>query len=90
MKTKIYISILTAFFLTSCFDYNQDSYEEQYVVEAYLFAGRELPDILLSTTVPADETYDYENSKVYNAQVEVRLLTSGLFSEVEQTFNYTV
>lgn len=74
--------------LLSCDTYPQDDYEEHYVVEAYLVANRQLPHIRLTTTVPVDQVYTFDNAVVDNANIQVRLLETGNGSNAEQTFNY--
>lgn len=87
MKNIIF-TILIAAICLSCEIYSQDEYEQFYVVESYLIAGRQLPHIRVSTTVPAEANYTFENATVNNADIEIRLLESGPDSDVEDTFPY--
>lgn len=89
MKKLLLIAISVTTFIASCDIYPQDDYEEFYVVEAYLVANRQLPEIRLSTTLPADEFYSIENAGVNNANVEVRLLKTGPESNIEEIFTYS-
>jgi hypothetical protein len=89
MKKLTLLIIIASAFITSCNVYPQDDYEEFYVVESYLVANRQLPQVRLSTTVPADEVYDFEEAAVNNAIIEVRLLASGPESAIEQSFTYS-
>lgn len=90
MKSNLYYLLLTILFLSSCDLYPQDEYQEQYVVEAYLVADRQLPHIRFSTTDPAESAYSFENTAVANADIEVRLLTAGRLSEAEEIFTYSL
>ena len=58
-------------YLTGCEDYSQNSYTEQYVVEAYLTANNDLPPVRVSTTLPAGQPYTFENAALDSAQVSV-------------------
>jgi len=72
--------------LTNCQSYNQDDYQEYVVVEGYITAGERLPDIYVSTTLPSDSTYSFEESAISNAIVQItRLDDSG---EPEELFEY--
>ena len=72
-----------------CEVYKQDEYEEYYVVESYLVAGRNLQQVRLSTTAPAFEFYSFENTAVPGATVQVQLLAEN-GTAVDQTFDYTM
>lgn len=87
MKNLIPLLLLLTLITSACEVYPQDDYEEQYVVESYLFAGRNLQQIRLSTTVPAFEFYSFENAAVSDADVQVRLLDPNS-SSIEQVFTY--
>lgn len=89
MKKLLLIAITTTAFIASCEMYPQDEYEEYYVVEAYLVANRQLPEVRLSTTVPADAFYSFEEASVNNANIEVRLLETGPESSISQSFTYS-
>ncbi|MDZ7808262.1 MAG: DUF4249 family protein [Gracilimonas sp.] len=87
---KHYSLILLAFalVLSSCDPYAQDEYEEYYVVESYLVANALLPEVRLSTTVPADAFYDFEQAAINSAAIEIQLLESGPESAIEQSWTY--
>lgn len=89
MKKLFLIAVSLTAFIASCEVYPQDDYEEFYVVEAYLVANRQLPEVRLSTTVPADQFYTFEDAAVNNANIEVRLLETGPESNVSQSFTYS-
>jgi hypothetical protein len=88
MEKLFLISILITTLFISCDPYPQDNYEEFYVVESYLIADRELPQVRLSTTIEADRKYEFEDVSVSNAQIEIRLLETGPESNVEEVFSY--
>ena len=88
MKKLFLFSLLTTAFLLSCEVYPQDDYEEFYVVESYMIANRQLPQVRLSTTNEALEFYEFEDVAVNNAQIEIRLLETGPESDVETSFGY--
>ncbi|MEX2604012.1 MAG: DUF4249 family protein [Gracilimonas sp.] len=88
MKKIFLISFLITSFFISCELYPQDDYEQQYVVESYLMANNLLPKVRLSTTSPAGDFYDYDDTAINFANVEIRLLESGPNSEVEESFNF--
>ncbi|MFN1836150.1 DUF4249 family protein [Balneola sp. MJW-20] len=74
--------------VTSCEIYQQDRYEEFYVVESYLVAERQLPPLRLSRTGESGEIYLYDDLGINNAQVQIQLLQTGPGSAVEETFSY--
>ncbi|GAB5408596.1 MAG: DUF4249 domain-containing protein [Balneolaceae bacterium] len=82
----ISLAVLT---LLGCETYSQSDYEEFYVVESYIVANRNLQQVRVSTTVPAFEFYDFEESAIRDALVEVRLL-SETGAVIEQTFSYSM
>ncbi|MDR9418183.1 DUF4249 family protein [Gracilimonas sp.] len=88
MHKQLLIVLFLTGIVASCETYPQDEYQEQYVVEAYLVANRQLPSILLSKTVRADVLYDFEEQSINNASIEVQLLESGPNSAPEQIFTY--
>lgn len=88
MGKYLLVTLFITVFIASCEIYPQDEYEEFYVVESYLVANRQLPLILLSTTSPADEVYDFEQLSVNNAHIQIQLLEFGPESNVEEIFTY--
>jgi hypothetical protein len=89
MKNLLITILLTVTALISCDVYVQDDYEEQYVLESYLVANRELPFVRLSTTSPALDFYDFEETAVSDANIRIQLLEDGPGSAVDQTIFYT-
>src|SRR5699024_8182339 len=83
---KLLISFIILILFTSCDWYEQDEYEEFYVVEAYLIADNYLPTVLLSTTSPVEEEYHFDENAIKNAAVEIRLLHAD--STVKRRYNY--
>ncbi|MDX1636828.1 MAG: DUF4249 family protein [Balneolaceae bacterium] len=75
------------FLFAGCELYPQDEFEEDYVVEAYLVANRQLPQVRLSTTAPAEAKYQFSDVAIDDADVEVRLLDEDDGS-IERRFPY--
>ncbi|WP_103664420.1 DUF4249 family protein [Gracilimonas amylolytica] len=88
MKHFLFILLAFVLLVSACDPYAQDEYEEYYVVESYLVANALLPEVRLSTTVPADAFYDFEEAAVNDANIEIQLLESGAESSVEQSWSY--
>ena len=88
MKHFLFILLAFVLLVSACDPYTQDEYEEYYVVESYLVANALLPEVRLSTTVPADAFYDFEEAAVNDANIEIQLLESGAESNVEQSWSY--
>lgn len=88
MKYLLFILFAFVLIVSACDPYTQDEYEEYYVVESYLVANALLPEVRLSTTVPADAFYDFEEASVNDADIEIQLLESGAESNVEQSWSY--
>lgn len=80
--------ILTIFglLLSGCDPYQQDDYQQEYVVESYLVADRDLPRLRLSTTAPVDEQYVFEEYAVDDAEVEVQRLDEN--GDAERRYSY--
>lgn len=74
--------------ITGCESYSQNDYEEFVVVESYQVGGRQLSQVRLSLTAPADEFYNFNEQALTNADVTVHLLAGGPNSAVEQSFTY--
>lgn len=60
--------------LSGCELYEQDEYEEYYVVESYLVVDAPLPQVRLSTNLPVDEEYSFAKAAVSDADVSIQLL----------------
>lgn len=91
MKTPaIVISFITAWFLliSGCDPYSPDSYREYVVLEAYLIAERTLPTVFLSTTLPIDQAYSFEEAAISGADITIHLLTGD--DEIESSFTYSM
>ncbi|PKD44755.1 DUF4249 family protein [Rhodohalobacter barkolensis] len=86
MKKYFIITVILFLSITACESYNQDDYQEYIVVEGYVTAGQSLPEIRLSTTQVADSLYDFENSAIDNAIVQITLLDED--GETEELFEY--
>lgn len=76
MKPTISLLLAIIVACTGCELYEQDEYEEYYVVEAYLVAGDEFPHVRLSKTMPVNESYNFNEAAVTNAAVAIRVLDS--------------
>ncbi len=87
MKKLILLFFLTSGIYAGCDIYPQDDYVEEYVVESYIVAGRNLQQVRLSTTGEAFEFYSFESTAVAGATVQINLLTPN-GNGVEQTFAY--
>ncbi len=68
------ISFFFLLVLSGCNMYPQDSYVQQYVVEAYMVADAPLPVVKLSHTLPATEKYSFSKVAVNGANVLIKLL----------------
>ena len=73
--------------LAGCELYEQNDYEEYYVVESYLIANGDLPMVRLSTTSPIEEQYSFQENALSNAQVEIRLLNAD--STIAERYSYS-
>lgn len=73
LKSLILLIFSTSIFLfhSSCDLYDQNSYNEQYVIEAYLTAQNNLPPVRVSTTLPSNQTYTFENAALDSAKVSI-------------------
>jgi hypothetical protein len=68
--------ILLALFLTSCVAYDQDGYEERYVVSSYQEAMKPFDEVTLTRTSPINATYDFANVAISGATVRVMELAA--------------
>jgi hypothetical protein len=62
--------------LISCNQNSQGIPEEYYVVESYLVANRDLPQVSVSKTAPIDKPYIFEDAALSNANVQIQQLNS--------------
>jgi hypothetical protein len=84
---KSYISVATiVFFFIGCELYEQDEFQEYYVVESYLVANQSLPEVWLTKTIPFEESLDQNNVGVHNATVQIRLLNAD--HSVAEKYDY--
>lgn len=87
----IYISFLLTLNLTlsACDPYSDDSYKEYVVVESYLVAERQLPVVNLSTTLPVDQPYSFNDAAIVGADVIIHLLDEEN-DRIESSFAYSM
>jgi hypothetical protein len=74
--------------LSACETATQNNYKQYYVVESYLVANRQLPEVRLSTTNPINNVYSFEDVAVANAEVQIRLLQKDN-STIDEVFTYS-
>lgn len=68
-----------------CDLYEQNNYQEYYVIESYLVAHNLMPRVRLSTTSRITEKYNFEDQAVSDADVKIHLLnTDGSIAETYQ------
>lgn len=60
--------------LSGCVLEQQTEYREYPIVETHLIAGHDLPPLYLSTSIPIDQEYDFDEVAVSDAQAEIHLL----------------
>jgi hypothetical protein len=88
-------TIYIAFFLilnwifTGCDPFADDGYREYVVVESYLVAERQLPAVNLSTTLPADQVYSFNDAAIVGADVMIHLLDEES-DQIESSFAYSM
>jgi hypothetical protein len=84
---KIITSFLIILLLTvSCDTYNQDTYQELIVIEGYIVAGRDLPEIRVSSTMPVDMEYRFSEAALNSANIQIVLLNEN--NEATEVFEY--
>lgn len=88
MRPLLFTLLAFSLLIISCELYPQDEYEEFYVVESYLIAQNELPEVFLSTTAPVTSKYLFQDYAVANASVTIDLLEGGKDSPIEQFYSY--
>lgn len=79
-------ALLLALLVSACDSAGPGEFESEVVVEGYLEAGRRLPDLRLSRSVPLDAVYNSEEAGVENADVEIRLLDHE--GQIEAVYDY--
>lgn len=85
MKQPI-AKIVAFIFVTACSVANTNTFHPKYVVQAYLIADNNLPDIRLSLTVAPGQKYVQREVAVPDGIMEVRLLNEH--NTIEETFRY--
>ena len=83
---KLIVIIAALAVISGCELYEQDEYQEYYVVESYLVANGNLQQVRLSTTNPIDETYRFEGNAVSGATVKIQRLNPD--SSVIEEYGY--
>lgn len=86
MKRYIKLLFVLLLFCSGCELYTQDEYEEYIVVESYLVANGTLPNVLLSHTTPIEEEYNFQDTAINGAEVQIRRLNAD--SSIIETFEY--
>lgn len=79
-----FLGILLIF--AGCDLYEQNGYQEYYVVESYLVANDTLPQVRLSTTAPITEEYNFREQAITGANVEIHLLNTD--SSIAEVYPY--
>ena len=93
MKLRL-ISIFTliislpALTMGGCELYEQDEYSELVQVESYMIAGRTLPVVRVTQTLPLDQEYTFQAAALNGAVVTVSLLNEN--GGVEEVFPYSM
>lgn len=88
--TKSYLSTLSCLFLLSlgvlwsCTPYEQDTYEQEYVVEAYLVEGEVFPDVTLTTSGKLFDSYSLRDQRVDGATVFIESIDAGQIMTYQQ------
>ncbi len=83
---KLIVIIASLAVISGCELYEQDEYQEYYVVESYLVANGNLQQVRLSTTNPIDETYRFEDNAISGATVKIQRLNPD--SSVTEEYDY--
>ncbi len=83
---KLIVIIAALAVISGCELYEQDEYQEYYVVESYLVANGNLQQVRLSTTNSIDETYRFEDNAVSGAMVKIQRLNPD--SSVIEEYDY--
>ncbi len=87
MRTSYGIVVVAAVsLLFGCDTTSPTDFESEIVIEAYLEAGKLLPEIRVSRTIPLDAAYDAEAAGVSDAHVTLRLLDAS--GRVEESYAY--
>lgn len=84
MKSIPLLSILLL--LASCVSYDQDGYQERFVVSSYHEAMKPFDDVTLTRTSPINATYDFTNVAISGATVRVLELAAD--GSVARAFDF--
>ena len=63
--------ILLALLISSCVAYDQESYQERFVVSSYQQAMKPFADVTLTRTSPINAEYNFANVAISGANVRV-------------------
>lgn len=86
MKRTFILLLITTVMFAGCELYEQDDYQEYYVVESYLVANDSLPEVRLSTTSRITEEYSFLENALSGATVQINLLNAD--SSIVETYPY--
>ena len=88
--TKSYLStlsgllILSLSVLWSCSPYEQDTYEQEYIVEAYLVEGEAFPNVTLTRSGELFDSYSLRDQRVDGATVFIESIDAGQIMAYQQ------
>jgi hypothetical protein len=85
-RPKFFLILFTAIFVYGCDSYTQNDYQKKYVIESYLVAGRNLPPVRVSKTLPIDKRYSFQKAALNNATVSIQQLDSS--DTIEKNYLY--
>ena len=80
---QILIPLLLVAAVGGCDTYEQDDYEREVIVEAYLVADEALPTVEVSAAAPLDARYDFDQFAIDDAAVSISLLDASGSAEYE-------
>jgi hypothetical protein len=87
MKRLAIISVLTvSYFLNGCNQYDKVEHKKYYVIESYLVANRNLPQVKVSTTLPINGSYTFKKAALNDANVHIQQLNAD--GVVAKTYPY--
>ncbi|MDR9387911.1 MAG: DUF4249 family protein [Balneolaceae bacterium] len=88
MKVRSPLSLLLisvcSLALWSCSPYEQDSYQQEYIVEAYLIAGQQFPDVTLTTSSELFDSFTLRDQRVDGATVIIESGDTGQLMTYQQ------
>lgn len=74
---KLHLSLFALLILSSCTAYEQDAYQERFVVSSYQEAMKPFADVVLTRTSPINATYEFDKVAISGATVRVFELDAG-------------